>query len=122
MVICLAGMVPGIAGLILPSLWLSDQHTIYVIALIASFTLGFFVMSAGPIGFQYAAEVCHPAPESSSQGILLWIGQLSGMLFVTGMSVENHSMLNTFMYIFVALSIVSFLAVLRLKESPMMKA
>ena len=28
-------------------------------------------MSAGPLGFQYAAEVSHPAPESTSQGMLL---------------------------------------------------
>lgn len=53
--------------------------------LVAAFALGFFVMSAGPLGFQYAAELGAPSEESISQGLLLLVGQASGILFVEAM-------------------------------------
>ena len=79
-------------------------------------------MSAGPIGFQYAAEVNYPAPESASQGILLWVGQLTGMVFVAGMSINNNAYLGTFMTVFSLLSLLTLAAVLLLRESPMIRA
>lgn len=120
LVLCLAGMIPGVAGLTFAPL-LSDQpEQVYTIALIASFILGFFVLSAGPVGFQYAAEISSPAPESASQGILLWVGQLTGMIFVAGMSIRNNQFMGHTLVILFLLSLVSFLAVLFLKESPLM--
>ena len=119
MVICILGMVPAVFGLAFPDSLASEPESIYRITLVASFVLGFFVMSAGPIGFQYAAEVSYPARESSSQGLLLWVGQLTGMLFVAGMSVQNNLHLGSFMTTFAILSIVALVAVLMLKESPM---
>jgi len=79
-------------------------------------------MSAGPIGFQYAAEVCYPAPESSSQGILLWVGQLTGMVFVAGMSINNNQYLGPFLTAFAILGLLALASVLLLRESPMMLA
>jgi len=120
LVICLIGMVPGVFGLAFAGdLGLNPGNT-YSILLLSSFILGFFVMSAGPIAFQYAAEVSHPAPESASQGILLWIGQLSGMLFVAGMSIDNNAHLASFMSAFAMLSVFALIMVLFLRESPMM--
>ena len=78
--------------------------------------------SDGLIGFQYAAEVCYPSPESSSQGILLWVGQLTGMVFVAGMSVNNNQHLGAFMTAFSMLGLLALSAVLLLRESPMMLA
>lgn len=121
LIICLAGMVPGVAGLTFASHLGHQPDQVYNIALIASFILGFFVMSAGPIGFQYAAEVSYPAPESASQGILLWVGQLTGMIFVAGMSIKNNLYLSEIMTVFSILSIVSLIIVLFLRESPFMK-
>lgn len=122
LVICMAGAVPGIVGLSFAGYLFSDLHLAYNVALTSSFTLGFFIMSAGPIGFQYAAEVSYPAPESTSQGLLLWVGQITGMLFVAGMSMNDNDYLHVFMILFSILSVFTFLAVLLLKESPMMKA
>ena len=119
LVICIAGMVPGIFGLTFAGNLASDPETIYAISLTASFVLGFFIMSAGPLGFQYAAEVSHPAPESTSQGMLLWVGQVTGLIFVAGMSVENNRYLPAFMICFATLSLFSLGAVLLLRESPM---
>ena len=57
----------------------------YLLLLTASFIFGFFLLSAGPIGFQYGAEITHPAPEGTSNGLLLLMGQISGIIFILGM-------------------------------------
>ena len=118
LVICMIGMVPGIAGITFAGSLSSDTGTIYTIALAGSFLLGFFVMSAGPVGFQYAAEISYPAPESTSQGLLLWVGQITGMIFVAGMSLHSNTYLHLFMILFSALSLVTLLLVTLLRESP----
>ncbi len=110
LVLCMVGMIPGIAGLHLSSG--------YTGALISSFFLGFFVMSAGPIGFQYAAEVSFPTPESTSQGIILLAGQISGLIFVAGMGTPQG--LQVFMYLFIILSVVALGGALLLGESPVL--
>ena len=119
LVVCIAGMVPGIFGLTFAGDLSTDPSTVYAISLASSFVLGFFIMSAGPLGFQYAAEVCHPAPESTSQGMLLWVGQVTGLLFVSGMSTQSNRYLPTFMIGFAILSLFSLGAALFLRESPM---
>jgi MFS family permease len=126
LVICVAGMVPGIAGIAFAPL-LTGGHGVnpdaaYTVALISSFILGFFVMSAGPIGFQYAAEVSAPAPESTSQGLLLWVGQLSGIIMVTGMSMKNKTLLPLFMISFVFITAIAAVLVSFIKESQLIKA
>lgn len=119
LVICVLGMVPGMLGLTFAGDLSADPATAHTISLASSFVLGFFIMSAGPLGFQYAAEVTHPAPESTSQGMLLWVGQITGMLFVAGMSVDNGRYLPAFMMAFCVLSALSAVVVLFLRESPM---
>lgn len=57
----------------------------YPVLLVASFVFGFFLLSAGPIGFQYGAEITYPAPEGTSNGLLLLMGQISGIIFILGM-------------------------------------
>jgi MFS family permease len=119
LVLCIIGMLPGIIGLTFAKQLTPDAHTAYILTLVSSFILGFFVMSAGPIGFQYSAEINYPAPESASQGMLLWIGQISGMIFVAGMSMKQNRFLPDFMIAFVIMSIITVFLVLFLKESPM---
>jgi len=109
LVICMVGMIPGVAGLHL--------STSYELALLSSFILGFFVMSAGPIGFQYAAEVSFPTPESTSQGMILLAGQISGLIFVAGMGSQMG--LTVFMYTFIGLAVLALIGSLFLEESPM---
>jgi Na+/melibiose symporter-like transporter len=121
LVLCIAGMVPAVAGLAFAGELAGDPVSIYRISLAASFTLGFFVMSAGPLGFQYAAEISYPAPESSSQGILLWVGQLTGMIFVAGMSIRENQYLGSFMTLFVALAILALAGTFILRESHFME-
>jgi MFS family permease len=122
LVLCMGGMVPGLFGLTFAGRLFDDPAAAYALALVSSFILGFFVMSAGPIGFQYAAEVSAPAPESTSQGLLLLSGQITGLVFVAGMSVRDNACLGGFMVFFFAASVAALLLVLLLKESPMMEA
>ena len=121
LVLCIGGMLPAVAALAFAGQLASDPETIYRISLAASFTLGFFVMSAGPLGFQYAAEISYPAPESTSQGILLWVGQLTGMIFVAGMSIRDNLYLGIFMNIFVILAVLALIGTLILRESNFME-
>jgi len=121
LVICIAGVIPGIFGLAFSGNLGLDTVNTYSLLLVSSFVLGFFILSAGPIGFQYAAEVSYPAPESASQGMLLWVGQLSGMIFVAGMSINNNQHLETFMTVFALLTVVIFACVLFIRESPMIR-
>lgn len=43
----------------------------------SAFLLGFFLVSANPIGMQYAAEITHPTPEGTSNGLIQLFGQAS---------------------------------------------
>ena len=73
-------------------------------------------MGAGPVGFQYAAEVCSPAPESTSQGLLLLAGQVSGLVFVEVMF--SDASMRIAMLAFVALGVGAVALASRLRESP----
>jgi sugar phosphate permease len=57
----------------------------YWLLIVASFVMGFFLLSAGPIGFQYGAETTYPTPEGTSNGLLLMMGQISGIIFIFAM-------------------------------------
>ncbi|MGQ9843270.1 MAG: MFS transporter [Spirochaetota bacterium] len=109
--ICMAFLVPGLAGLTFA------QH--FTLLLVSSFILGFFIMSAGPIGFQYAAEISYPAPESSSQGLLLLSGQISGIIFILAMDAfrTKTGAMTPFMVAFIILMIFNTFVTLKLKES-----
>ncbi len=76
-VIALAGAIPGLAGVTFAS-------TLALLYL-AAFVFGFFLLSSGPIGFQYAAEIGRPTPEGTSNGLVLLMGQISGIAFIIGM-------------------------------------
>jgi sugar phosphate permease len=51
--------------------------TQYWVLMVSMFSLGFFLMSMAPIGYQYAAEITYPAPEGTSNGLLNLAGQAS---------------------------------------------
>jgi cyanate permease len=94
--------------------------TSYPLLLISSFLLGFFLLSTGPIGFQYGAEVTHPVPEGTSNGLLLLVGQISGIIFIFGMdgmkSPEGGSMTLPLVIMAVLMGVAVLLSV-RLKEA-----
>jgi MFS family permease len=109
LIVGMVGMTPGLIGLAF--------FTGYAPLLISAFVLGFFLLGAGaPVGFQYSAEVTYPASESTSQGLLLLAGQVSGILFILGM---NAFGMIPSLVAFVGLAAVIVALSLNLKESPM---
>ncbi len=68
----LAGLLLAIPGL----LGVTFAHAAWLLQL-SAFAFGFFLISVGPIGMEYVAEVTRPTPEGTSQGMLQLAGQCS---------------------------------------------
>jgi len=96
----------------------------YWLLLIAAFIMGFFLLSAGPLGFQYGAEIAYPTPEGTSNGLLLLMGQVSGIAFIFGMdglkSPATGAMTFPLM-ILIVLMIICFFISFKLKESHLIR-
>lgn len=92
--------------------------------LLFSFLFGFFLLSAGPLGFQYGAEITYPAPEGTSNGLLLFMGQISGILFILALdafkSPQTGSMTQPLVVLIILLVLCLFLST-RLKEAGTIK-
>jgi len=97
----------------------------YGLLLVSAFVLGFFLLSAGPLGFQYGAEITFPAPEGTSNGLLLLMGQISGIAFILGMdslkSAQTGSMTFPLIILTILLALSTLLGTL-LKESTILTA
>jgi cyanate permease len=108
---CTALAVPGLAGFAFA--------TGYPALLGFSFLLGFAVLSAGPVGFEYGAELAHPAPESTAQGLLLLGGQISGIVFIFGMDAlrESTGSMTPFLVFFILATALNVLLGLFLREA-----
>jgi len=111
--LALAGLIPGLVGMT----WSTSPSVL----LVSGFAFGFFLLSAGPIGFQYAAEITHPAPEGTSNTLLLVMGQISGIVFILGMDalrVRPSGAMTTSLLILIALSALNLVLAITLPESP----
>jgi cyanate permease len=111
-IIALVGATIGLAGI--------TFATSYWMLLMSGMILGFFLLSSGPIGFQYGAEITYPASEGTSNGMLLMMGQVSGIAFIFAMdsfkSAATGSMTRS-LVILIGLMVLSILMSFRLKES-----
>ena len=108
----LAGAIPGLLGVTFaPSYWL---------LLASAFVLGAFLLASGPLGFQYGAELTYPAPEGTSNGLLLLAGQISGIVFIVGMDALKSTTTGSMtlsLVVLAGLMIIALLLATRLKES-----
>jgi cyanate permease len=112
MVLTLAGATIGLVGVTFANS--------YGLTLASAFVLGFFLLSAGPIGFQYGAEIGFPAPEGTSNGLLLMMGQISGIVFILAMDafkVPATGSMAPSLTALIVLMLISLLISTRLKES-----
>jgi len=111
-ILALVGLLPGLIGL--------TFATSYWLLLVSSFFFGLFLLSAGPIGFQYGAEITLPAPEGTSNSMLLVMGQVSGIVFILGMDAfkSPSGSMTVSLLALVALTLASVVLALFLKESP----
>jgi cyanate permease len=111
-IIALAGATAGLAGI--------TYATNYGLLLFSAASFGFFLLSSGPIGFQYGAEATFPVSEGTSNGFLLLMGQISGIAFIFGMdsfkSPSTGSMTAP-LFVMIVLMLISLVFSLRLRES-----
>lgn len=111
-ILALIGATLGLAGI--------TFATSYWLLLTSGMVLGFFLLSSGPIGFQYGAEITYPASEGTSNGMLLLMGQVSGIAFIFGMdslkSAATGSMTRSLIFL-IGLMVLSILMSFKLKES-----
>jgi len=85
--------------------------------------MGFALLSAGPIGFQYGAEVTYPAPEGTTNGLLLLAGQISGIIFILGMDqfkVAGTGSMTPSLVVLIGLLAFGALLATRLRESALL--
>jgi len=107
------GLIPGLLGM--------TYATSYGLLLLSGFIFGFFLLSAGPIGFQYAAEITHPAPEGTSNSLLLVMGQISGIVFIVlmdALKVPSTGAMTTPLLALAVLAVASVILAAMLRESP----
>ena len=111
-IIALIGATLGLAGI--------TFATSYWQLLASGMGLGFFLLSSGPIGFQYGAEITYPASEGTSNGMLLLMGQISGIAFIFGMDLFKSSITGSMtrsLVFLIGLMVLSILMSFTLKES-----
>ncbi len=108
----LAGTIPGLLGI--------TYATTSTLLYSASFALGFFLLSAGPIGFQYGAEIGRPTPEGTSNGLLFLMGNASGIVFIFAMDAFRfgpEGSMTPSLLVMTGLVVLSFFLAMRLRES-----
>lgn len=94
--------------------------TNYFLVLMSGMAFGFFLLSSGPVGFQYGAEITYPVSEGTSNGFLLLAGQISGILFIFGMDRFKSSSTGSMtipLVVLIIMMAVSFLSSTRIRES-----
>jgi cyanate permease len=114
-ILALGGAIVGLVGVTFASG--------YALILLSAFVLGFFLLSAAPIGFQYGAETTFPAPEGTSNGLLLQMGQISGVVFILAMDAFKSpatGSMTTSLVVLIGLMVLGLLLSTRLRESAMM--
>jgi len=112
-VICIVASAPGLVGL--------TFATTFPLLLLSGFFMGFFFMSVAPVVFQYSAEISYPAPEATSQGLLMLAGQISGIIFIFAMDFFRSASgsMRPFLIVLIALALFNIVLSLFLKESRM---
>jgi cyanate permease len=113
--LALAGAIPGLVGI--------TYATNTGLLMASAFVMGFFLLSSGPIGFQYGAEIARPAPEGTSNGLLLLMGQISGILFIFGMDsfrVGPGGAMTPSLIVMIGLMVLSLLVATQLHESKLL--
>lgn len=96
----------------------------YWLLLTSAFVMGFFLLSAGPLGFQYGAEIAYPTPEGTSNGLLLLMGQISGIIFIFGMDIFKSPTTGSMtvpLVVLIGLMVLGLLFGMRLKESALIR-
>lgn len=94
----------------------------FVVEMISLFLLGFFVTGLNPLAYQYGAEITHPAPEGTSNGVFALVVQAAGFLILAMNALKNAfngSYMPSFIGLAILMAVVGVLFFFN-KESPEM--
>jgi len=105
----LLGAIPGLVGF-------TFAHSLGLLIL-SAFGLGFFLVSASPISMQFGAEITHPTPEGTSNGLFQLFGQVS-VVFVYIMEAmkDKSGSFTPSLLLAVGLLVVSVIVAFQLKD------
>lgn len=115
LLLAMAGSIPGLIGI--------AYAKSYWLMIISACVLGFFMLSSAPIGFQYGSEIAYPVSEGTSTGMIMLMGQISGVIFIFGMDMfksPSTGSMDVSMIVLIILLILNVLICTRLKESKLM--
>jgi MFS family permease len=101
--------IPGLIGITFAS-----SHWLLFLS---AFAFGFFLISTSPIVMQYAAEVTHPTPEGTSNGLVQLFGQASVVfVFIMAAIKTDNGSFTPALLLALGLLIVSILLASRLQD------
>jgi MFS family permease len=95
----------------------------FAVETVLFFVVGFCMTGFTPLAYQYGAEITHPAPEGTSNGIFALVVQASGLLIVL-MDALRGPFHNSYIPSFIGLAVLlagSGALLFSLKESPKMQ-
>jgi cyanate permease len=102
--------IPGLIGITYAtSTWL---------LMLSGFWLGFFLIGVSPIGFQYGAEITHPTPEGTSNGLIQLFGQVSSVFAYVMVTLKSaNGAFTPSLLLAVGLLILSMIVITQMKDS-----
>ncbi len=118
LIICSIGAIPGGLLITFPSVLSFWVFSSRMVALTGAGLLGFFLMGAGPLGYQYAAELSHPVAETVSQGLLSLNSEFIGVFLVLFTTIRGGAYLRVELFVMLVAAVAGALVLFRIKESP----
>jgi MFS family permease len=101
--------IPGMFGL--------AYATSYWLLMLSGFWLGFFLVGIAPVGFQYGAEIVHPTPEGTSNGLIQLFGQTSiGFFYVMVAMKSPNGSFTSSLLLAIGLMVISLLVITQMKD------
>jgi MFS family permease len=101
--------IPGLIGITYATnVWL---------LMISGFWLGFFLIGVSPIGFQYGAEITHPTPEGTSNGLIQLFGQILSVFAYVMVTLKSaNGAFTPSLLLAIGLLIMSMIAISQMKD------
>ena len=101
--------IPGMLGLAFA--------TNYWLLMISGFWMGFFLVGIAPIGFQYGAEIVHPTPEGTSNGLIQLFGQTSiGFFYLMVAMKSSNGSFTSSLLLAIVLMIIALILITQMKD------
>lgn len=91
----------------------------FTMMLIASLLYGIFIVGAAPLTLTFAAEASFPTSEGTSEGLLMWAGNVAGVIFLGAVSLFGSN--KAVMIALVAVTVLYLIPMFMAKEIKLQK-